>query len=159
MPIEVSKAVVEGGYWGQLRPRLVNTYVGDQGFVEILFHLLGPKEKKYEYQQHNVAQGSRYTDSVSRVEYLIHEKKYEDAIPLLLALVVTTEKKAKKTGEGVAPWSYEKLATIYRKQKRYGDEVAILERFERQPKASGALPKKLAERLIKARQLRDEKNA
>lgn len=70
-----------------------------------------------------------------------------------------TEKEAKETGLGVAPWYYEKLAVIYRKQKRYGEEVAILERFEGQPKSPGALQKKLAERLLKARQLRDEKSA
>jgi hypothetical protein len=48
---------------------------------------------------------------------------------------------------------------IYRKEKRYEAEVAILKRYERQPKAPGALPKKLAERLVKARQLRDRESA
>jgi hypothetical protein len=74
-------------------------------------------------------------------------------------LVDATEQEAKRTGEGVAPWYYEKLAMIYRKEKRYEAEVAILKRYERQPKAPGALPKKLAERLVKARQLRDRESA
>jgi hypothetical protein len=159
VPKEVSRAVVEGGYWGQVRPRLLKTYVGDQGFVEVLFQLLGPKGKKYEFRQTGAPQGSHYTDFIDRVEQHTQERKYDDAIPLLLTLVDATEKEAKKAGEGVAPWYYEKLAIIYRKQKRYGDEIAILERFERQPKAPGALRKKLAERLVKAKQLRDEKGA
>lgn len=159
VPREVSRAIVEGGYWGQVRPRLLKTYVGDRGFVEILFQLLGPRGKKYEFRQTGAPQGNHYTDFVDRVKLLTHEKKYEDAIQLLLTLVDATEKEAKKTGEGAAPWYYEKLSIIYRKQKRHGDEVTILERFERQPKAPGALPKKLAERLVKARQLRDEKSA
>jgi hypothetical protein len=74
-------------------------------------------------------------------------------------LVDATEKEAKRTGGGVSPWYYEKLAMIYRKEKLYEDEVAILERYERQPKAPGALSKKLAERLVKARQLWDRQSA
>lgn len=159
VPKEVSQAIVEGGYLGQIRPRLLKTYVGDRGFVEILFQVIGPKGKKYEFRQTNVPKGNHYTDLTDRVEQLVQEKKYEDAIKLLLTLVDATEKEAKKAGEGVAPWYYEKLAVIYSKQKRYEDEVAILERFEGQPKSPGALPKKLTERLIKTRLLRDAKSA
>jgi hypothetical protein len=159
VPREVSRTVVEGGYWGQVRPRLLKTYVGDRGFVEILFQVLGPKGKKYEFRQTGEHQGNHYTDFVDEVEQLSSEKKFQDAIQLLLTLVDATEKEAMRAGGGVAPWYYEKLAIIYRKQKCYTDEVAILERFENQPKAPGALPKKLAERLVKARQLRDGKSA
>ncbi|MFZ2168318.1 MAG: HIRAN domain-containing protein [Methylococcaceae bacterium] len=153
VPKEVSRLIVEGRYLNQIRPRLLRTYKGDLGFVEILFQILGPKGKKYEFRQTSSAKGDHYTDFVDRVDQLIQEKNFEDAIQLLYTLVDATEKEAKKTGEGVAPWYYEKLAVIYRKQKRYGDEVAILERFDGQPKSQGALAKKLAERLLKARQL------
>lgn len=151
VPKEVSRVIVEGGYCGQIRPRLLKTYVGNQGYVEILFQILGPKVMKYQYRQTGATE-------VEQVEQLIQEKKFEDAIKLLFRFVDATEKKAKRTGEGVAPWYYEKLAIIYRKQKLYKDEVAILERYERQPKAPGALSKKLAERLLKARQLRDRQS-
>ena len=159
VPKEVSRAIVEGGYLGQIRPRLLKTYFGDRGFVEVLFQVLGPKGKKYEFRQTSAPKGNHYTDLTDRVEQLVQGKKYEDAIEVLLTLVDATEKEAKKAGEGVAPWCYEKLAVIYRKQKRYEDEVAILERFDGQPKSPGALPQKLAGRLIKARLLRDAKNA
>ena len=159
VPKEISRLIVEGKYLDQIHPRLLKTYIGDRGFVEILFQILGPKGKKFEFRQTSSTKGDHYTDFVDRVEQLVQEKNYEEAIQLLHTLVEATEKEAKKTGEGVAPWYYEKLAVIHRKQKRYGDEVAILERFEKQPKFPGALPKKLAERLLKARQLIDEKSA
>lgn len=154
LPKELSKAIVEGGYWGQIRPRLVRTCLGDQGFVGIYFQLLGPKERKRDFWETRSSRGGGYTD-FDRVNDLIHEEKYDDAIQLLLTMVDATEKEAGKTRAGVAPWSYEKLAIIYRKQKQYQKEVGILERFERQPKAPGVTPQKLAERLIKARHLRD----
>ena len=39
------------------------------------------------------------------------------------------------------------------KERRLADEVAILERYERQRHAPGALPAKLAARLVRARKL------
>ena len=101
--------------------------------------------------------GDHYTDHVERVKQLKREKKYQEAVDLLSKLVDATENESKEAGEGwgVAPWYYEQLAILYRKENRYDDEVVILERYERQPKALGAGPGKLAERLKKARQLRD----
>jgi len=78
---------------------------------------------------------------------------------IFIAMVEETEADDAKNGWGVAPGWYQKLAILYRKQKRYDDEVAILERYEAQRKAPGALPKKLAERLIKARAIRDRNRA
>ena len=56
--------------------------------------------------------------------------------------------------EGVAPWYYEQLAIIYRKQKRYVDEVTILQRYEIHEKGSGTGPGQLAHQLRKARRLK-----
>jgi hypothetical protein len=151
VPKEVAKGIVEGGFFAQVRPRLLKTYVGDRGFVEILFQLLGPKGIKHEYRQSTASKD----DHIALIERLCHEKKYEEAIQELLVLVDSTEKAARKRAQGVTPWYYERLAIIYRKQKRYADEVSILERFEAQPTAQGALPAQLVERLVKARQLRD----
>jgi type I site-specific restriction-modification system R (restriction) subunit len=155
VPKEISRLVVEGGFWGHIMPRLLKTYVGESGFVEILFQILGPKGKKYQYKQTEKVKGKHFSDYVDRVEQLVQEKKYSEAIELLLILVDKTEKEAKKAGKGygVAPWFYEQLAIIYRKEKRYEDEVEILERFEKQPKSPGSLPKMLAERLREAKQL------
>lgn len=71
----------------------------------------------------------------------------------LLAAVAAWERVPHINCYGVAPWPYERLAILYRKQKRYADEVAILERFGRQTHAPGVGPRKLGERLAKARRL------
>lgn len=99
---------------------------------------------------------AHYTSYVDRVKQLKRDKKHSEAIELLLKLVDATENESKGAGWGVAPWYYEQLAIIYRKEKRYEGEVAILERYERQSKAPGVKPGKLAERLVKARELRDK---
>ena len=100
-------------------------------------------------------EGAHYTDYVEKVKQLKREKKHDEAIKLLLRLVDATESESKFAGPGwgVAPWYYEQLAILYRKEKRFDDEVEILERYESQPKAPGAGPSKLAERLEKARKL------
>ncbi len=113
-----------------------------------------------------------YTDNVEIVKQLKRDKKYDEAIEILLKSVDLTEAESVRKNStpalddkfaflsagrtnswGVAPWYYEQLAIIYRKQKKYAEEVAILERYNEQPKAPGAGPKKLAERLVKAKDL------
>ena len=88
-----------------------------------------------------------YVDDVKELGYT------EEAISLLLELVGATEADSRANGWGVAPWYYERLAIIYRRQKRLADEVDILERYERQQKAPGSMPAKLAARLLRAKDL------
>lgn len=159
VPKDVAKRIVEGGFWGRIQPRLLKTYVGEGEYVEILFQILGPKGQKFQFKPPKTQVDGHYTDYVERVKHLKAEKRNDEAIELLLTLVDATEQEAKVNGKGwgVAPWYYEQLAVIYRKGKRYDDEIEILERYEGQPKAPGAGPQKLAERLTKARELRDKK--
>lgn len=93
--------------------------------------------------------GNHYTDYVEQIKQLKREKRHEEAIAILLKLVAATENESRKAGAGwgVAPWYYEQLAVIYKKEKRYEEELSILERYEMQPKAPGAGPRKIAERL------------
>lgn len=104
--------------------------------------------------------GHHYTDSVEKVKQLKREGKNHDAINILLEAVNSTEKEAEFADEGwgVAPWYYEQLAIIYRKEKKYQKEVEILERYSAQPKAPGVGPQKLAERLVKAKELLAKQN-
>ncbi|HCE1609397.1 TPA: tetratricopeptide repeat protein [Vibrio parahaemolyticus] len=105
--------------------------------------------------------GRHYTDTPELVKQLKREGRFDEAIEILLESVELTEKESKFAGEGwgVAPWYYEQLAIIYRKQKRYDLEVAILERYSSQPKAPGVGPAKLSERLEKAKQLFEKSQA
>lgn len=159
VPKEVSSLIVNNGFWGQIQPRLSKTYIGTDGFIEIIFQILGPKGKKYEYCPPKSSSGGHYTEYVDRVKQLKAAKRNEDAIKLLLRLVSEIEKESIKRGKscGVAPWYYEQLAIIYRKEKQYDKEVEILERYKLQKKAPGVGPQKLAERLVRAREIREQK--
>ena len=95
--------------------------------------------------------GMHYTTYVDQIKGLKRSGKLKEAEELLISLLDAVEGEAKATGHGVAPWYYEQVAIIRRKQKRYTEEVEILERYDSQKKAPGAMPDKLAERLDKAR--------
>ena len=69
----------------------------------------------------------------------------------LLEMVCETEGESTECGLGVAPWPYERLAVLYRKQKRHAEEIAILERFSKQQHAPGVKPARLLQRLGEAK--------
>ncbi len=100
-----------------------------------------------------------YTEYVEQVKQLKREKRHKEAIALLLKLIKAIEREAKVDksygGDGFcAPGYYEHLAVIYRKEKRYNEEVAVLESLQKQ---NNYLHDKLLSRLNKARELRDRK--
>lgn len=102
---------------------------------------------------HGEYEGNHYTSYVEKVKDLKRNRKHAEAIELLSNLVKATENESVKTGFGVAPWYYEQLAIIYRKEKEIEKEIAILERYQKQIKAPGSKPKILEERLSKAKNL------
>lgn len=68
----------------------------------------------------------------------------------MLRLAEAAEEEADALDSSTAPGYYRMLAILYRKQKRFDDEVAILERYAQwAPSASGIL----RDRLAKARAL------
>jgi hypothetical protein len=74
VPKEVARLIVEGKYLDLIRPRLLKTYVGERGFVEILFQILGPKGKKYEFRQTSSARGDHYSDLVTELSSLFRKR-------------------------------------------------------------------------------------
>lgn len=98
-------------------------------------------------------QGKDFTEYVGTVKSLKREGRLDEAERLLLSLIDVMEEEERQDRYGVAPGYYEHLAVIYRKQHRYADEVAVLERFAEQRKGPGAKVPKLLERLEKAREL------
>jgi DNA polymerase-3 subunit epsilon len=90
---------------------------------------------------------SALVDSIKQAK---REHRFGDAESELLLELDRQEAQARAKNWGVAPWYYEQLAVIYSKQKRYGEEIAVLQRYDRQPKAPGAMPAQLKERLEKA---------
>jgi len=118
-----------------------------------------PIEELFDHPEEE--EGEHYSDYVELVKQLKSEGKFEEVLPLLNKLMQETENEAMDQGPGygVAPWHYEQAAIIFRKLKLYEKEVEVLERYERQPKAPGVGPKKLAERLIKAREILNNNRA
>lgn len=105
--------------------------------------------------KHGLVDGKHYTDWVDSIKRFKQEGMHAEAIELLKKTVDATERESKKFGKGhgVAPWYYEQLAIIYRKEKMYAEEVEILERYLSQELALGAGSEKLKNRLVKAREL------
>jgi len=97
--------------------------------------------------------GKHFTEYVDTVKSLKREGRLGEAERLLLGLIDVMEEEERQDGYGVAPWYYEQVAIICRKQQRCADEVAVLERFAEQRKGPGAKVPKLLERLKKAREL------
>jgi hypothetical protein len=98
-------------------------------------------------------QGRHYATFVEDVENLKRLGKFEEAEMLLLELINATEEEDKSRNWGVAPMYYEELAKLYRKNKNFTQEIAILERFAKKTHGNGVKPKKLLERLEKAKLL------
>jgi hypothetical protein len=90
--------------------------------------------------------GKRFTEYVEEVKSLTRENRLEDAEELLLALIDATENDSKF---GVAPWYYEKLAIIYRKNKDLNAEIGILERYFARQTVPATISSKLLARLDK----------
>jgi hypothetical protein len=101
--------------------------------------------------QSGLVDGRHYTTYVEDVRRLKRIGNQEAAERLLLRLVDATEAEARSERWGVAPWYYEQLAILYARRKDVPAEIGIIERYERQPKAPGVGPAKLAARLARAR--------
>lgn len=91
-----------------------------------------------------------YTTYIEEVNYLKRDEKLEEVEKLLLELINAVEEENKIKKMGVAPWYYEQLAIVYRKQKDYQKEITILERFLNQkPLINKDNPERIAtDRLI-----------
>jgi hypothetical protein len=95
-------------------------------------------------------EAARISALVESIKSAKREHRLADAEKELLQELDRQEAQARANKWGVAPWYYEQLAIIYSKEKRYADEIAVLQRYDQQPKAPGASPAHLKERLEKA---------
>lgn len=107
-----------------------------------------------EYQRvlQYLAQGETFP-AVVAARVLKYAQQFAKAEELLLQACGSIEMLEAREAGGVAPWPYESLAKLYRKFKRYDDEIKILERYAKQPHAAGDTPQRLLNRLDKAKAL------
>ncbi|ADQ06468.1 HIRAN domain protein [Caldicellulosiruptor hydrothermalis 108] len=127
--------------WPPLEKEINNEELQSMALDTLDFPSRSSKEKPGYYQ------GKHYTEYVDLVKQLKSAGEYDKAEKLLIALVEAVESESKKENLGVAPWYYEQLAIIYRRQKNLIKEVEILERFSKQKIGPGASSSKLLERL------------
>jgi hypothetical protein len=100
--------------------------------------------------------GRHYATYFEEVKQLKRQGSLDEAESLLLHLLDAVEAEATYQGHGVTPWYYEQLAIVRRKKGDLRGEIEVLERYEGQRKAPGTYPRKLQERLLKARRKLDE---
>ena len=98
----------------------------------------------------STTEARRISALVESVKLAKRDGRLIDAETELLQELDRQETQARANGYGVAPWYYEQLAIIYAKERRFDDEIAVLRRYDQQPKAPGAMPAHLKERLNKA---------
>ena len=83
--------------------------------------------------QHGYYRGHHYTSYVEQVMMLIQTGETHHAEKMLLNLLDVIEAENDEQGAGVAPWYYKKLARIYWQRGEFDAELAVIERYYRQP--------------------------
>jgi DNA polymerase-3 subunit epsilon len=79
------------------------------------------------------------------------ERRYSDAEVLLLSVIEWREAMGRTSGVVSSLWAYEQLAVIYRKQKRWTDEAAVLKRYLSLPNnLRAASSDRIRQRLVRA---------
>ena len=76
MPSGLAARIVEGNYYKFVAPRLLKAYIGDSGYVEVLFQILGPKGQRLKYKRADpdslplaaLGKEAHYTAYVDQVE-------------------------------------------------------------------------------------------
>lgn len=97
-----------------------------------------------------------YQENKALQDQVVELKRAGDldrAIALLERWVDDEESQGGKRGDAVASWPYYQLAVIARKQKRFDDEISILERYTQQPNSGSKQGQELYHRLLKVYEL------
>ena len=96
----------------------------------------------------------RYNDITEQVKQLKRDGEHDRALELLHWAIDETAAEVNDSDtfhSAPAPWYFEHAAIVYRKENRYDDEVAVLERYH--DLAGSSAKSKLTDRLERAREL------
>ena len=112
---------------------------------------------EWEWERADEYDYEHYTDAIEDVKQLKREKRHDEVIELLEWYIDHTEAEAEADGvvaSTPAPAYYRHLGIVLRKEDRYNDEVALLERYVSWFKDHGGEPRhELVERLERTREL------
>lgn len=104
-----------------------------------------------------VLAGTPLPDWLDVVKFLVEDGRPEEALRLVHVLIEAAEEEARLSKREPTPAYTERAAMIYRKQRRYAEEIAIIERWEAacppDQRGPGAGQERLAHRLERARAL------
>lgn len=140
---DLAKQIHDDGLEGVVRARLLKTYLGNDGYVEVFYQLIAPREF--------VMQARAKHDPYAAFKYHLDSDRTVEAEAIMLSLIEEGERASAATCLGVNSKPYLKLAQLYHRLKRYTDELNILERYARQHQQPGTLADNLATRLLKVR--------
>lgn len=101
----------------------------------------------------SLVEGRHHSEYVQRVADMIREGGHEQAIALLNKMIDAAEAEAEAYKWTLSPHYYERLAIVYRKERRYQDEAVILWRFMTRRRIRGPDLDRIAARARKANQL------
>jgi len=154
-PLGLPDNTLTRGHWNSAQPVTEFLYALYSWFSTPQYKTIAERilKKTYALGQQNPVTGPGYyngrhfTTYINEVKELKRQRNYIEAEKLLLELVSATESQDKVDKFGVAPWYYDELAKIYRKQKDYANELAILKRFSKRRHGPGVKPPRLIERL------------
>ncbi|AYC99999.1 HIRAN domain-containing protein [Neorhizobium sp. NCHU2750] len=142
VPREVAARLSETQLTHSVNPRLLKTYVGRDGFVDIEYQILGPSSDYGRYKPK--------PEPLSK-QIAVSGEAGGDIEKDLLAAILAEE----RAGLGVTARTFLPLAMLYRKQKRIDEELALLQRFAGQKVARGRKQEELLERLEKLQKRSD----
>lgn len=100
----------------------------------------------------------KYSDITEQVKQLKRDREHDRALELLHWAMDETAAEVNDPDtfhKPPAPWYFEHAAIVYRKEDRYDDEAAVLERYH--DLAGDRAKSKLTERLERARELASSK--
>lgn len=78
-----------------------------------------------------IVRGYNYTFWPDTIRLLKRNGRVDEALALLLECIEAAERDGPLAGGQIAPWYTEAAAIVYRQQKEYAAEIAVLERFEK----------------------------
>jgi hypothetical protein len=122
-------------------------------FANIVLHVKISGSKLIPFSTHSVVkspEAQRNSLLMNSLNQLKREDRVEEAERLLLEECDRQEQESETAGVGVTAWYYEQLAVIYARLGRYAEELAILQRYNRQVKEPGTGLKRLRARLERA---------
>jgi hypothetical protein len=104
--------------------------------------------KIYNLNTSEIINNRHYSSYPDEIKKFYKNKEFQKAEEILIQIIEIMEKNALETGNGVAPWYYEKLASVYRTTKQKDKQISTIIRFLIQPKARGASPRKIYEKYL-----------